>query len=177
MFKLFLNAFWLTTSVFCVGIFPAHAQYQHSSVEVYTLEEAFPGFETKEKTQFYEASAGYRPYQVVADKAVLALIEGKDDVFFEMTSRNLIAHFKKEKVQKNIKESLLPFFQDFGVFNEDIDVSQTTDHWESQGYSFYQSFKTTSGETKHFLVQVVVEDGNMVIANLSPDARTPYDIE
>lgn len=158
----------------CTGAFSVQAS-DGSAVEIFTFDEASPNFQPEEKTELYEASAGFRPYYFLADKAVVALIEGKDDVFFDMTSQNLITHFTKEKVQKNVKTSLLPFFEGFQAFNEDLDVAPTTDSWGSNGYSFYQSFKNMSGETKYFLVQVVVEDGKMMIANLTPDAKTPYD--
>lgn len=121
-----------------------------------------------------EASLSYKDFMAVADQTVNALIQRDSDGFVRRVSPNMVRHFGANKIEKNVASTLIPFFQSFKSFDTKMTVAPTRDAWNNEGYSFYQTFKTKSGAEKDFVVQLVIENGRIVVANLTPDVSSPY---
>ncbi len=109
-----------------------------------------------------------------ADTALVHLIQGNDQQFIAAISTNMLRHFGPDKLQKNVVSALIPYFQEFKEFETKMTIVPTRDSWDNEGYSLYQSFKTKDGAKKSFLIQMIVEGEDIVVANLTPDVKSPY---
>lgn len=116
----------------------------------------------------------YEDFITHADKNVNYLIKNDNNSFLSNISPNMMQYFGPDKLEQNIASTLVPFFNDFKQFDKNMTVAPTRDAWGNEGYSFYQSFITKSGDRKKFVLQMVIEDGQIVIANLTPDIESPY---
>lgn len=116
----------------------------------------------------------YEIFTIHADQAINALISRDEEAFVNMVSPNMVNHFGYSKLKDNVISVLIPFFNNFKQFDSDLTIAPTRDAWGNEGYSFYQRFITKSGETKPFLIQLVEENGSIVVANLTPDVVSPY---
>lgn len=109
-----------------------------------------------------------------ADTALIHLIQGNQEKFIASISTNMLRHFGPDKLQKNVVSALIPYFQQFKEFDTKMTIVPTRDSWDNEGYSLYQSFKTKDGAKKSFLIQMIVEGDAIVVANLTPDVKSPY---
>ena len=116
----------------------------------------------------------YEDFLTYADKSVNYLIRNRSDHFIANISPNMLQYFGPEKLEQNVASTLVPYFSNFKAFEKDMTVAPTRDAWGNEGYSFYQSFLTKSGDRKKFVLQMVIEDGQIVVANLTPDIESPY---
>lgn len=121
-----------------------------------------------------ETSLSYKDFMNVADQTVNSLIQRNSDGFIHRVSPNMVRHFGAHKIEKNVVSTLIPYFQEFKSFDTKMTVAPTRDAWNNEGYSFYQTFKTKAGAEKEFVVQLVIENGRIVVANLTPDVSSPY---
>lgn len=116
----------------------------------------------------------YQDFLSHADRAVNALMKNNAGRFVSMVSPNMLQYFGPEKLEMNVVSTLVPYFQDFKQFDTNMTIAPTRDAWGNEGYSFYQSFLTRGGDKKRFVLQMVIEDGQIVVANLTPDVGSPY---
>lgn len=139
-----------------------------------------PSYYTQHKSQNNvlltkpETSLTYQDFVTIADNAVNALIKQRSEHFISLISPNMLRHFGADKIERNVLSTLTPYFDEFKAFDTKMTVAPTRDSWNNEGYSFYQTFKTKSGGTKKFVIQLVIENGRIVVANLTPDISSPY---
>lgn len=114
----------------------------------------------------------YSAFKEVADRAIISLAKGNPDPFLDNVSPNMKEYFSEARIVNNTLTQVLPYFQTMARLEDQARVARTVDSWGNEGFSFYRTFVTRTGETRNFLIQIVKEDNRLVIANLTPDLQT-----
>jgi hypothetical protein len=80
-------------------------------------------------------------------------------------SPNFIQHLGRPAVERAFREQMLPFFKGSGGTGDATTITKTHDGFGSQGFAFY--FDLNGAESsKPFVLYVVKEKGNLVVANI-----------
>jgi hypothetical protein len=82
-----------------------------------------------------------------------------------MISPNLRAQAGAEAVAQVVRAQVIPFFADFEK-RGGTTITQTTDQFGSQGFTYYTYAIPAGGQPKPFVLYMVREAGRIVVANV-----------
>ena len=116
-------------------------------------------------TEYLAMQAEAKPYEALADWAVDRLRAGDAKAVMERFSPNFTQHLGQPAVERAFREQMVPFFAGSTKVGDSTTITKTHDGFGSQGYAFY--FTLNGPETsKPFVLYVVNEKGNLVVANI-----------
>jgi transcriptional regulator of aromatic amino acid metabolism len=156
---------------FAKQVVTALEQDEHLAQQVATKQQAM--LAQKPTTQANEASMDEylsmqmtsQPYQQLASWATEQLRKGDMAAVLKKFSPNFTNYLGLPKVEKVFQEQMIPFFTASTGITESITITMTHDGFGSEGYAFYMNLNSSQG-IKPFIVYVVKEKGQLVIANL-----------
>lgn len=105
-------------------------------------------------------------YGGLVSAAVNALANADADTFKGLLSPNFRAVLDEATVDGVVQSQLIPFFSDFAEPGRTTYIIDTQDQFGSAGFAFYTSIITGDGEERPFVIYMVEEAGNLVVANL-----------
>ena len=114
-------------------------------------------------------------YQSLIEEAVALLVEGNVAGFRQLLSPNMLQSMGDAVADATINGQLLPFFAGAINFGAETTVASATDSWGSKGLSFYKTMLMANGEERPFVIYIVEENGQPVVANVMP-SRTYEDV-
>lgn len=85
--------------------------------------------------------------------------------FKRLLSVKLLDRLGFAATEAKLKEEVLPFFANYVPTSEGERITPTQDIFGNTGFAFYRVAVDKNGVRKPFFVQVVKEDGRLVIAN------------
>jgi hypothetical protein len=101
-------------------------------------------------------------YRTVAERFVATAAARDAGDLEKMLSPAIAARAGKEAVQKVISGQILPFFAE----HKDIGRTNTTDGSGNTGFAYYLYSVPKAGQQKPFVIYVVEENGQKVVANI-----------
>jgi hypothetical protein len=109
-----------------------------------------------------QASASHHQ---LANWTVERLRSGDLTAVLRKFSPNFMEYLGKDKVSNVFNEQMLPFFVASTGVDASSTITMTTDGFGSKGFAFYLNLTTTEGK-KPFIVYIVNENNQLVVANL-----------
>jgi hypothetical protein len=109
-----------------------------------------------------QASASYHQ---LANWTVEKLRSGDLTAVMRKFSPNFMDYLGKDKVEKVFAEQMLPYFVASTGVDTSSTITMTTDGFGSKGFAFYLNLTTAEGK-KPFIVYIVNENNQLVVANL-----------
>jgi hypothetical protein len=115
--------------------------------------------------EYLDMQVEAKPYKVLADWAVSRLRAGDAGAVMDRFSPNFTGHLGRPAVERAFREQMVPFFAGSTKVGNGTTITKTHDGFGSQGFAFYFSLEG-AGESKPFVLYVVNEKGNLVVANI-----------
>jgi hypothetical protein len=116
-------------------------------------------------TDYLTMQAEAQPYEALADWAVERLRAGDAKAVMDRFSPNFMQHLGRPAVERAFREQMLPFFKGGAGTGDPVTITKTHDGFGSQGFAFYFDLNG-AGKGKPFVLYVVNEKGNLVVANI-----------
>jgi hypothetical protein len=120
--------------------------------------EASPG-------EYLNMQAESKPYKVLADWAVARLRAGDAKAVMDRFSPNFMQHLGRPAVERAFREQMVPFFAGSANVGNGTTITKTHDGFGSEGFAFYFTLNGPE-KGKPFVLYVVNEKGNLVVANI-----------
>jgi len=118
------------------------------------------------------ASARSAAFRRTADAFVVAAAAGDAARAESMISANMLQRSGREAVRRVLSTQVVPFFAAWGATGRAAAASETTDAFGSHGYAFYLWMEPRDGgAARPFVLYVVDEGGQLVVANVAVDRR------
>jgi hypothetical protein len=124
--------------------------------------------------EHYEVQRVSQPYRLVAEWAVDKLRRGDLEAILKKFSPGVIAKVGRPRVEAILREKVIPFFQASMDIADPVEVGKTKLENGAEGYAFFMHLfalrrtKPLIG-TKPFLIVVVPENGQLLIASVDVD--------
>ena len=100
-------------------------------------------------------------------KRFVAAAAARDTKTLEnLLSPAISARAGKEGIEKILNEQVRPFFADHKEIGRSVTTTGTIDAHGYRGFTFYMYSMTRSGQKKPFVIYVVDEKGQKVVANI-----------
>ncbi len=105
-------------------------------------------------------------YRLIAERFVAAAAARDVKALENLLSPAISARAGKEGIQKILNEQVLPFFADHKEIGRSVTTTNTTDATGNRGFTFYMYSMTKSGQKKPFVIYIVEEKGQKIVANI-----------
>jgi hypothetical protein len=105
-------------------------------------------------------------YRLIAERFVAAAAARDVKALENLLSPAISARAGKEGIQKVLNEQVLPFFTDHKEIGRSVTTTNTTDATGHRGFTFYMYSMTKSGQKKPFVIYIVEEKGQKIVANI-----------
>jgi hypothetical protein len=106
------------------------------------------------------------PYIEFADQIVAALSTGQIGAFRASLSPTLIKSMSAEELNGFVDRQVAPFFSDYTAPSGRPTIAPIRHPAGLEGFAFFRSFTSRSGQEKPFALYVLEEDGRLVVGNL-----------
>lgn len=113
-----------------------------------------------------EMAARSPEYRAVAEQFVAAAAARDTAKLERMLSPAAAARAGKEAMQKVLNGQVIPFFADHKEIGRSATTTNTTDAGGNTGFAYYMYSVGKSGAQKPFVIYVVEENGQKVVANI-----------
>jgi hypothetical protein len=105
-------------------------------------------------------------YAGLLEQALTVLAEGRSADFKRFLSPSLVARSGESAIDAQLRAQMLPFFAGYQGLGDQSIVAPATDAAGNEGLSFYKTIVGADGIERPFVIYIVEEAGQPVIANL-----------